>query len=240
MRRPLRAVATAAVALACVAGCSAEPGDAAGDAGKADKAGAAERTAAPVPSEIRLAGALATRTDVRGYRLEDNDQPAVRPKADREECRALADMTGSGVERTPMAKAWSSRSYGSTTERGLAVTTSLFSYEGDGAATTLADLREALDDCADGFSTSGNNGGATVEYVAVRAEEVPSGGDEAVAWSMTGRAQGQKVPLRMTAVRQGNVVALFLALHLTEPEKGELPRDLYDAQLRRLKQTLGD
>ena len=136
----LRAVATAVVALACVAGCSAEPSEPAGDAGKADKA---ESSAAPVPSEIRLAGALANKTDVRGYRLEDNDQPAVRPKADREECRPLADMTGSGVDRTPAAKAWSSRSYGSTTERGLAVTTSLFSYEGDGAATTLACLSDA-------------------------------------------------------------------------------------------------
>ncbi|MDI3385601.1 hypothetical protein QIS99_05130 [Streptomyces sp. B-S-A8] len=233
-RRPLRAVATAAVALACAAGCSGGPTDRTGPEPKRTKS-----SAAPVPSEIRLAGALATSTDVRGYRLEDNDQPAVRPEADREACRPLADMTGSGVERTPAAKAWASRSYGSTTERGLAVTTSLFSYEGDGAAVTVAAVRKALKECADGFSTSGNNGGATVEYVDVRTDEAPAGGDEAVAWSMTGKAQGQKVPLRMTAVRQGNVLALFLALHLTSPEKAELPRDLYDAQLKRLKQRLG-
>ncbi|MDQ8704202.1 hypothetical protein RCO28_17155 [Streptomyces sp. LHD-70] len=234
MRRPLRAVATAVVALACVAGCSAGSSEPDTPAASATKS-----SATPVPSEIRLAGALATRTDVRGYRLEDNDQPAVRPKADREACRPLADMTGSGVTRTPAAKAWSSRSYGSTTERGLAVTTSLFSYEGEGAATTIAAVRMALKDCADGFSTSGNNGGATVEYVDVRTDEAPSGGDEAVAWSMTGKAQGQQVPLRMTAVRQGNVLALFLALHLSDPEQAELPQDLYDAQLRKLRQTLG-
>ncbi|MFM9369488.1 hypothetical protein [Streptomyces sp. Da 82-17] len=236
MRRPLRAAATAAVALVCLAGCSAEPAGQDQGKGKAEKPKAA---AAPVPSEIRLAGALANKTDVRGYRIEDNDQPAVRPKADREECRPLADMTGSGVDRTPAAKAWASRSYGSTTERGLAVTASLFSYEGDGAATTLADLREALDACADGFSTSGNNGGATVEYVDVQPGETPAGGDEGVAWSMTGKAQGQQVPLRMTAVRQGNVLALFLALHLTDPKKAELPQDLYEAQLRRLEKTFG-
>ncbi|NBE52698.1 hypothetical protein [Streptomyces boluensis] len=223
----------AALVLASVAGCSGEPSPRTGGGTPH-----AER-ATPVPSEARLSSALAGKSDVRGYRLEDNDQPAVRPKADRSACRALADLTGSGVTRTPAAQAWASRSYGSVTEPGLAVTASLFSYADDGAAVTVAGVRTALKACADGFSTSGNNGGATVSYTSVEKVTAPSGGDEAVAWTMTGEAQGQRMPLRMTAVRHGNVLALFLALHLSDPDRTELPQDLYDAQLRKLDEVFG-
>ncbi|AVH56901.1 MULTISPECIES: hypothetical protein [Streptomyces] len=191
--------------------------------------------AGAVLSEAELRQALATATEATGYQAKDNDVPATRPKADKAACRALADMTATGTTRTPEANAWASRSFTSeSAEPGLSVTTSLFSYEGEGAQQTVAGIREALDACADGFTTTGNNGGATITYTSVTAEQPLEGGEEAVSWVMTGEAQGQQVPMHLTAVREGNTLAVFFTIHLLSPEKTELPKDLFDTQMTKL------
>jgi hypothetical protein len=188
----------------------------------------------PVLTEAQLKQALVTKTEAAGYQAEDNDIAAVRPKADKDECRALADMTASGTTRTPEANAWASRNFSSAAKPGMSVTTSLLSYEGDGAKQTIADIRKAVEACSDGFSTTGNNGGATVTYVSVTTQQPLKGGDESVSWVMTGEAQGQQLPMDLTAVREGNALAVFFTIHLLDPKKAELPQDLFDAQLTKL------
>ncbi|WP_327353896.1 hypothetical protein [Streptomyces sp. NBC_01304] len=248
--RPLVAGLAALASLTLVAGCSGSDSDS--DSGKGGKQhGSQQRQPEPtstkaeakakgdataVLGEARLKAALVTEAEAKdkGYTAVDNDAKAARPTAGRPECRALADATASGVERTPAAKAWTSRSYGSTTSAGLAVTTVLMSYEGVGAARTVADLRTAIGACGSGFKTRGNSDGSTLTYVSVRSGKAPEGGDEALAWTMTGEAQGQRVPLNWTAVREGDTVALFLTIHRTDPAGAKLPQDLLDAQLAKL------
>ncbi|MGW1880990.1 hypothetical protein [Streptomyces sp. NPDC001970] len=244
----IRTTAVAVVsAAALLTGCSGSgSGSGSEDAGSKSPAagqGASEQptqpaAAGPVLTEAQLKQALVTKTEVAGYQAEDNNIAALRPKADKDECRALADMTASGTTRTPVAGAWASRNFSSAAKPGMSVTTSLLSYEGDGAQQTVADIRKAVEACADGFSTTGNNGGATVTYVSVAAEEALKGGDESVSWVMTGEAQGQQVPMHLTAVREGNALAVFFTIHLLSPKEAELPQDLFDAQLTKLAEAV--
>ncbi|MEV0323332.1 hypothetical protein ACIBKX_11885 [Streptomyces sp. NPDC050658] len=244
-RRASALTAATATALLALTGCSdSSDGDDSKDSGKgsgneATASPNAEPTEAPAPAAAdQLKKALVTKAEAKGYSAQDNADTNVTPKSDKPQCRALADATASGTNRTPKAAAWASRSYGSTASPGLAVTTSVFSYEGDGAQKTLADLRKAVPACAGGFSTSGNNGGATVAYKSVKSEQVAAGGDESVSWEMTGAAQGSEVPMHMTAVRVENTVTLFLTLHLTDPQQAKLPSDLLSAQVAKVKSTL--
>jgi hypothetical protein len=238
MRTRTIAIAAATVA-ALLTGCSGNGSKDADSRDSGSKQPVAEKTiqpaaAGPVLTETQLTQALVTKTEAAGYQAEDNNIAAVRPQADKDECRALADMTASGTTRTPEASAWASRSFTSAAEPGLSVTTSLFSYEGDGAQQTIAGVRKAVEACSDGFSTTGNNGGATVTYVSVTAQQPLKGGDESVSWVMSGEAQGQQLPMHLTAVREGNAMAVFFTIHLLAPKKAELPRDLVDAQLTKL------
>ncbi|MFD7442313.1 hypothetical protein [Streptomyces sp. NPDC059909] len=240
------AVATAA---ALLAGCSGSGSDTGSEGAGGAKSPATEQpadeqptqpaAAGPVLTEAQLKQALVAKTEIAGYEAEDNDVAAVRPKADKEACRALADMTASGTTRTPVAGAWASRNFSPASAPGMSVTTSLLSYEGDGARQTVADIRKAVEACSDGFSTTGNNGGATVTYTSVTAAQQPlEGGDESVSWVMTGEAQGQQLPMHLTAVREGNALAVFFTIHLLSPKGAKLPQDLFDAQLAKLAEAV--
>ncbi|MGP3999912.1 hypothetical protein [Streptomyces sp. 8N706] len=240
VRRRLVSAVAAAGLLALAAGCSgsADPGSPKSGGRGAGAGDKAEPTAA-VPTQAQLKKALVTKVEAEGYEATDNNGPAVRPQADKPECTALADMTASGTDRTPSARAWASRTYGSTSAPGLAVTTSLSSYEGRGAQQTVDGVRKAVAACPDGFTTTGNNGGSTVKYVSVKGEQAAKSGDDSVAWQMTGESQGRQVPMHLTLVREGSTVALFFTLHLTDPEKAKLPQDLLDAQLSKLADAAG-
>ncbi|MCX4669435.1 hypothetical protein OG453_22605 [Streptomyces sp. NBC_01381] len=247
-RRPLASLTALTVAsLLTLAGCSGSSDG--GEDSKGKKEGGKEATASanpePEPADAnapataaQLKKTLVTKAEAKGYSAQDNAAANVTPKSDKPQCRAIADATASGTDRTPEPAAWASRSYGSTASPGLAVTTSLFSYEGEGAQKTLADLRKAVAACAGGFSTSGNNGGATVAYTSVKSEQVAAGGDESVSWEMTGAAQGSEVPMHLTAVRVENTVTLFFTLHLTDPQQAKLPADLLSTQMAKVKTTL--
>lgn len=182
--------------------------------------------------------ALVTQSELRSYQAQEISPSELRPQADREECRPLADMTASGTARTPEAVDFASRSFVSTGNPGLTVTVSLFSYEGDDARRTVADVRKALATCGAGFSTTGNSGGSTVKYVAVKEEKAPEGGDESVAWRMTGTAQGSAMPMQVTAMRQGRNVAVFFTLNLLDPKKADLPNDLHGRQTSKLAKAI--
>ncbi|MDG4862770.1 hypothetical protein P8605_32000 [Streptomyces sp. T-3] len=246
--RPLVAGLATVASLTLAGGCSGSGGsDSSGNSGNSGNSGKGHGSqhqakvtpdpdpdTAPALTEAQLRAALATEAEAEGYAAKDNLAEAARPTADDPRCRALADATASGIERTPAAKAWASRSYGSTTAPGVVVTTVLMSYEGEGAARAVADLRTAIGACGAGFKTLGNSDGSTLTYVSVESGQAPRGGDESVAWTMTGEAQGQRIPLNWTAVREGGTVALFLTAHRTDPAGAQLPPSLLDAQLAKL------
>lgn len=235
------ALALAGVAAAALlTGCTSSGGPE-GSSSPTGKPLAGPEKAGPGMAVLRgdtIRKALVTDTELRSYEAQEISPPNVRPKSDREECRPLADMTASGKARTPEAVDFASRSYVSTGTPGLTTTVSLFSYEGDDARRTFTDVRKALATCGAGFTTSGNSGGSTVKYVAVKEEEAPEGGDEAVSWRMTGTAQGSAMPMQITAVRQGRNVAVFFTLNLLDPKKADLPKDLHGRQTAKLAKAI--
>jgi hypothetical protein len=245
-RRLAPAVTAAALLAALTTGCSSEdPAPAKDDKPAAEQSTKdaaeqpAEEPAGVVLTEAQLKSALVTKADAKSYASEDNNAAPVRPKSATPECAPLADMTASGTGRTPQAEAAVSRSFGSETAPGLAVTIGLFSYEGKGAQQTLEGTRKAVAECAGGFSTSGNNGGATVKYSSVKGGQKPDAGDDAVSWVMTAEAQGQKVPMHFTVVREDSTVAVFFTIALSAPAKAELPQDLFGSQITKLTEHAG-
>lgn len=236
-RRLATALTAAALLTALTAGCANEdPAPAEGGRPAAEQSGrsAAEEPTGVVLTEAQLKAALVTKADAKSYAAEDNSTAPVRPESATPECAPLADMTASGTGRTPRAEAAASRSFGSRTAPGLAVTIGLYSYEGKGAQQTLDGARKAVADCASGFSTSGNNGGATLEYSSVKAGQKPDAGDDAVSWLMTAESQGQKVPMHFTVVRENSTVAVFCTIALSTTVKAELPQDLFGSQITKL------
>ncbi|MET9515944.1 hypothetical protein [Streptomyces sp. NPDC002994] len=241
-RRLAPAVTAAALLAALATGCAgSDPASPAKDAKDSNPTAEqpADQPAGAVLTAAQLKAALVTPADAKGFEGVDNTPTPVRPKSDKPECSPLADATASGTARTPEAKAWSSRNYSSGATPGLSTTTSLFSYEGEGAQQTLDSLRKAVTDCAGGFSTSGNNGGATVKYVSVKPGESAKAADDSVSWVMTGEAGGTQVPMHLTAVREDNTVALFFTIHLTDPSKSKLPQDLFTSQTAKLTEHAG-
>ncbi|MFE3323580.1 hypothetical protein [Streptomyces sp. NPDC059176] len=228
------------LAAALLTGCTGSP-DESGSPGPSGASGnpagkGGPRSAVLLADALRTA--LITETELPSYQAQDISPSERRPETDRAECSPLAEMTASGAARTPEAADWASRSFLSSGTPGLTVTVSLFSYQGEGARTTLANVRKALKACANGFSTSGNTDGGTVKYVDVKSEDAPEGGDEAVAWTMTGTTPGNAMPVHLTAVRQGRNVAVFFALNLLEPKEAQLPDDLHARQVAKLAKAV--
>ncbi|GAA2920179.1 hypothetical protein [Streptomyces enissocaesilis] len=96
-----------------------------------------------------------------------------------------------------------------------------------------------MTDCAGAFPTSGNNGGATIAYSSVRAEEHPGAGDGPVSWVMTAEAEGSEFPMRCTVVREDSTVAVLLAIRLADPARAKLPQDLFDRRAARPAEHAG-
>ncbi|SFK31316.1 PknH-like extracellular domain-containing protein [Streptomyces pini] len=197
------------------------------------------KAAGPVLDEAALKKALLADGEVKGYQVAAADQESVTPKADRDECRPLADLTAHGTGRTPRARAFATQGFAGTGQgtAGRIVTVSLLSYDGDGAARTVEGVRSAIEACGDGFTTSGNNGGETVRYTAVEEIEAPEGGDEAVAVRLVGEAEGTEVPMHFAVVRSGASLAQFMGLNIKSPSGASVPRDIVTAQVDKLAGT---
>ncbi|MER5630367.1 hypothetical protein [Streptomyces nitrosporeus] len=111
----------------------------------------------------------------------------------------------------------------------------LNSYEGDGAAKSIAELRDAVAACSGGFvmTTKGEK-----QNLAEVTEEKVSGGEEAAAWNVLFDADGSKVPFKLVIIRQGATVATFATMDFgamaTKKTESDLPTELIDAQLKKL------
>ncbi|MBN3928085.1 hypothetical protein IQ279_00250 [Streptomyces verrucosisporus] len=179
---------------------------------------------------------------MKGYQVAAADQESLTPKADRDECRPLADLTAYGTGRTPRARAFAAQGFAGTGQEtaGRIVTVSLLSYDGDGAARTVEGVRSAIEACGAGFTTSGNNGGETVRYTAVEEIEAPGSGDEAVAVRLVGEAEGAEVPMHFAVVRSGASLAQFMSLNVKSPSGASVPQDIVTAQVGKLAGAAAD
>ncbi|MEU8827502.1 hypothetical protein [Streptomyces sp. NPDC048636] len=129
---------------------------------------------------------------------------------------------------------------------------SLSSYHGQGAAQALAGLKKAGTQCSQGFTATptksfpkqtdkrqgmdGGFGDGPVKFSSVSA--LPADwGDESAAWNITLPEQAGSdisVPVRVAAVRKGQVLALFSTTSFNPAHKGQLPEKTIAAQLAKL------
>lgn len=112
--------------------------------------------------------------------------------------------------------------------------TTLASYDGRGAQETLAGLRTAATECASGFSLTAAGSKQKIAKIA----EVPvKGGEEAVAWTVTVEADGEKSAMKLIQIRQGTTLASLTSLNLGASGAGgdfDLPTSVIDAQAAKL------
>lgn len=112
--------------------------------------------------------------------------------------------------------------------------TTLASYDGKGAEEALAGLRTAASECASGFTLTAAGSKQKIAKIA----EVPvKGADEAVAWTVTVEAEGEKSAMKLIQLRQGATLASLTSLNLGASGAGgdfDLPTAVIDAQAAKL------
>ncbi|MEU3727971.1 hypothetical protein AB0E81_00940 [Streptomyces sp. NPDC033538] len=112
--------------------------------------------------------------------------------------------------------------------------TSLWSYDADGAERTLGMLREAGKKCAGGF---GMSVGGEKQQVTKVGEEKLAAGEDAVAWTVGTKTDGEPVETKVVVLRQGTTLAGFSSFNIAAVSRGESfeqPTAVIDAQAAKL------
>ncbi|MFE7758460.1 hypothetical protein [Streptomyces sp. NPDC057429] len=112
----------------------------------------------------------------------------------------------------------------------------LASYEGDGAAKSIAELRASAAECATGGFTLTMKG--SKQKVVKLTEEKVAGGEESVAWTVLMGEADALVPFKLVTLRQGGTVATVFAFNLGvfggESPDFDMPTEVVDAQVKKL------
>ncbi|MEU7133345.1 hypothetical protein [Streptomyces sp. NPDC046261] len=254
MRRSIvrrTAVATSAFSMALLVSACGSDKPAASEGKDKGKESAAAAPAAKVLSEAELDKLILTESDVKDLKVSKATEAdlalAKSVTADKAECKPLVDVMALRPVGTPGAtalrkvmamppKAAENASPEEKMKAGMAVLSGtvtadmLGSYEGKGAAESLAKLRTAGETCGGGFVM---NAGSDKTKITKVAPATFSGGDEAVAFTLTLDVEGTTGTTHVVAVRKGNSLATFHAQSLAG--KAELPKAVIDAQLAKLK-----
>ncbi|QNS04589.1 hypothetical protein [Streptomyces xanthii] len=221
----------ALVALTATAGC----GGGADDGGKtADKPSAkASATAEPGPKplgEAQLKKAALAQGDVKGYRItpaSEDEIPDVSVPADPASCQAIADLFFVGTE--PDAEARVARSVISTEQTDATLLkVGLLAHEEANAKKILAEVREESEKCHAYEHTD-------YQYKDVKPGETPKLGDEAVAFTLRGDIDGDKMTFGYTVVRSGSTLVVFQALNALGGAEAEVPDEVVKAQMDKLE-----
>ncbi|MEU5436674.1 hypothetical protein AB0G73_25280 [Streptomyces sp. NPDC020719] len=213
--------------------------------GGSDNRGATARpngASSSAKTRTRLQMAALEQGDVPGYQVSADSAATdrARPQADRKACQPLADIMGD--EPNPQARETVNRGLGSQRALGLAVAASLSSYNESDAQRLIKDLRTAVAGCP-GFTAA--LGGASSMYAQVKARPYRIGGDESVSWSAASTQVNVTTPVHIVVVRQGPVIVRFMTINLGAPVRGkaqelvEVPRDVADKQLAKVREVLG-
>lgn len=247
------AVAASALSLALlVSACGSDkPADAKPEGKDKGKESAAAAPAGKVLSEAELDKLILTESDVKDLKVakatEADLAVAKTVTTDKAECKPLIDVMalrpvgtpGATAVRKVMAMPAKPAENASPEEKmkagmamlgGTITADMLGSYEGKGAAESLAKLRTAGETCGGGFTMIAGSDKTKITKV----DPVTfSGGDEAVAFTLTLDLEGTPGTTHVVAVRKGNTLATFHAQSLSG--KAEMPKAVIDAQLAKLK-----
>lgn len=232
------AVLMTASALLLTTACGSSGG---GSDGKAS-APAAKGSSASAAARTGLQRAALEQGDVPGYQVsaDTTAQGRARPQADRRPCQPLADIMGD--EPNPQAHETVNRGLGSQRKLGLAVAASLSTYARPEAEKLIKDLRAAVAACP-GFKAE--LGGTSSTYARVKARPYRIGGDGSVSWSASSTQVNVETPVHIVVVRQGATIVRFMTINLGAPVPGkaqelvEVPRDVADKQLEKVRRVLG-
>ncbi|WP_260610562.1 hypothetical protein [Streptomyces sp. WAC06614] len=242
------ALATVPVLALALAGCGGAGGSPSGSGAArspdpkgsaAAGAGAPGAPAAP-RSGSRLEKAALEQGDLAGYQIsaqgKNPEAPKGQPQADKKQCQPLADIMGDQPD--PAARETVNRGVGSQKQVGLAVSASVSSYAAADAERLLSRLEQAVAACGAGFSaTVDKHSGA---YREVKPVAYKAGGDASVSWTTTATAEGVSAHVHLVVVRQGSTVVRLMALDVTgAQQKPEVPHEVTDKQLEKVRATLG-
>ncbi|MFE2875712.1 hypothetical protein ACFXG6_25880 [Streptomyces roseus] len=221
------------------------------DAKPSAAASAPAASAAKAKTDAELAGVIVTQADLPNHVVKEatpaEAAAAAGAKSDKPQCQALVSVqsmnpvgTAAGTARTKaVAKPKEPAADASPEEKAKAVmgalagtvtSVTLASYEGQGAQEAFAAVKTAGTACAGGYT--GSQGGDALKITKVAPGASVTAGDEALAYTVTGDADGETMTMEIVAVRKGNTVATFSALSLAGA--AEQPKAVVDAQVKKL------
>lgn len=248
VRRTALAAAAASLVL-LVSACGGEGSDGGTkDDTKAKESAAAEPADAKALTAAELEKVALVQGDVKAHKIvkagPQDDIAAKDVKTGKAECEPIARA----IAAAPMGEPAATVKVRATAEPDVKnagkdgaiegafdITTSLIalsSYEGQGAADAFSALKSAGESCAGGFTLTM---AGTEQKILKLTEAKVSGGDEAVAWTMTAEQEGEKLPFNVAVVRKGGTFVSFSSYNIMAPEGVlPLPTAVIDAQAAKL------
>ncbi|MDI6519191.1 hypothetical protein QMA61_23685 [Streptomyces coelicoflavus] len=220
VNRPASAALTALSVLSLTAltacGGDSEPDPATDKPKTSASASAAE---APSPAE-HLAATIVTKTDADGFQVDEPSDEFVFAKSpdevtvDKPACAPLAfamNQLPLGTPEADLTRVASGPTDAPTRlTKGITYTyVTLASYAPGKAQSAFADVRKAVDACADGFTAKAN--GNESPYDSVTAEKVTPAGDESLGYTSTMTFRGVQHVLHGEVVRSGDVLAVYFS-----------------------------
>ncbi|MEU4210070.1 hypothetical protein AB0F13_08750 [Streptomyces sp. NPDC026206] len=237
VRAKVAVVVSAVAVLGLAAGCGGGSGGAGGGRTAGDAEDKDERQVVRVLSHAQLRHVELGPKEVPGFVVEKASAGTAGhglPSTGSEACRPLVVALGSQPQPAPEASVVNTFAKASTEQgfQGLLGTIRVSAYEGDGAQSTLRELRSAAQGCAGGFRMKTGEG-QPQRFEEVRTLPAPRLGDEAMAYRLVNAAE--KAPSLVTVVRTGSTLSMFFATHLSDPGAVEIPEQLMAAQVAKVE-----
>ncbi|WP_330298092.1 hypothetical protein [Streptomyces sp. NBC_00503] len=224
------------------------------DAKKDDTKPSASAPAAPAvkgKTDAELGGVLLVQADLPDYVFKaatpeeakagagaTSDKPACLPLVKAQSMTAIGSSSGTARVKV-VAKGKAPAADASPEEKlkagmdalgATATAVTLQSYEGKGAEDAFASLKSAGTPCASGYTATQAGEAGKVTKVAPAAPV--TAGDEAIAYTIAGDADGEAFTTQLVVVRKGNTLATFSAVSLAGT--AEQPTAVVAAQVKKL------
>ncbi|MCP3755362.1 hypothetical protein [Streptomyces sp. TBY4] len=246
-------LSASALSLALLATACGDSGttDAKGDTKPSASASAPAAAAAKAKTDAELGGLIVAQADLPDHVLKgstpEEAQAGAGATSDKPACLPLvkaqsmaAQGAGTGTARVKAVAKPKEAAAGASPEEkakaamealgSTATAITLESFGGTGAAEAFASLKSAGAACAAGYAAT--QAGETGKVTKVAAGTPVTGGDEALAYTVVGDADGSPFTTQLVVVRQGNTLATFSAVSLAGT--AEQPTALVAAQLKKL------
>ncbi|MGW1775334.1 hypothetical protein [Streptomyces sp. NPDC002104] len=251
LRRTVLSASAASLALLATACGASDKGDAKASGPASSSASAPAAQSAKGKSDAELAPLLVAQADLADHVLKpvsaEDAKGGEASKSDKPECVPLVKAqstaaigTASGIARIAVVAKGKEPAAGASPEekvkaamdalKATATSVTLQSYDGKGAAEAFGQLKSAAAPCAGGYTA--DQGGESGKITKLTPAAPVTGGDEALAYTVVGDADGEPFTTQLVVVRKGNTLATFSAISLGGV--AEQPTAVVAAQLKKL------